>query len=468
MTNLSITKKIFFAAIGLGLILLSLALLGIRTFNKEANNSIRRDQTLLIAQLLEQEPYKKAIERFQTTRNELSIFQGPFWVVNRKGQVIAADTELPPPEAIDTIDFPTETHEIGFLIDSSNYDNGTILKLRSAEDEYLIYSLRASRTSGKSRIQIMGMLFGLFAFSIFSVLLGIYIYLKSKSKEATFIMKELEAGNLGTRFKISKLDEFGKLMLDFNKMADTIQNLIARIETTEKARKKLLQELGHDLRTPLTSLRAAIETLLEYDSQMSAEQRKQFFKVIDSDTQYFVKMVEDLFFIAEVAEPKYKKTTEKINIDNLLKSEIEIIKAQSKDKAIEVEFIDSTEGHYTLGDQVLLRRVFRNAIQNSYRFANSKIRVEVAPSNSFYAIIVQDNGPGFSESALKHFGKQRDRRILNTDNKSVMNVSLGLGSVIINTVVQVHGGYCQIQNTEKQPNKLGGAEVTMFLPQAAA
>lgn len=463
MFKFTTSKKIFLFALIYSLILVALALFGIKTFNKDAGLALRRDQTLLIAQIFEQEPYSKAMERFLSVRNGIGIFQGPVWIINSKKEVLESNILRPPPFDLQRLDLPTEIHEIKTVDTNFRENAGLVTKLNSPNDEYLLYVLLPSRTNSNSRTQIISLLFVLFTLSILSILFGVYLYMKSKSKEASFIMQELQTGNLDSRFKIDKIDEIGKLMLDFNTMADTIQSLILRIQTTEQARKKLLQELGHDLRTPLTSLRTAIDTLLEHDSLMSPEQRQQFFKIIDSDTQYFVKMVEDLFFIAEVAEPKYKKTTEKIDFDLLVQSEIETLKMQNTNKPIEIEFRAVPGSHQILGDQVLLRRVIRNAVQNSIRFAKSKVHIAITLNNNLFALTIQDNGPGFSESALQLFGKQRERRILKTD-KSLMNLSLGLGSVIINTVVQVHGGHCHIQNTKGEQNKLGGAELVIYLP----
>ncbi|EQD54194.1 HAMP linker domain protein, partial [mine drainage metagenome] len=110
------------------------------------------------------------------------------------------------------------------------------------------------------------------AVSAFAGLLITFVYLRQKSMEAKEILGSLEKGDLKARFPISRLDEFGSLMTDFNRMAQAIEDLVSRVEDTDRARQELLHELGHDLRTPMTSLKASVDTLTAHGDKMSPEQ----------------------------------------------------------------------------------------------------------------------------------------------------------------------------------------------------
>ena len=118
-------------------------------------------------------------------------------------------------------------------------------------------------------------------------------------------------------------------MLDFNRMAQEIERLVGRLQETEKARRMIFQELSHDLRTPLTSLRTAIDTLAAHGEQMTPIQRKEIITVCQAEISYYMEILEALLFIAQMDEPRYKKDTEAVNLSELLNAELQIRRSAS-------------------------------------------------------------------------------------------------------------------------------------------
>ena len=108
------------------------------------------------------------------------------------------------------------------------------------------------------------------------------------------------------------------------------------------------------------------------------------------------------------------------------------------------------------GDSHLLRRLFRNAFENAFSFAQSKVEVELRRNGTGVAVVVRDDGRGFNDIALAGFGEKRGTRSLT--NNAEGRISVGLGSVIMRAVVQVHGGSLSARN---RPGS--GAEVEMLI-----
>ena len=113
-------------------------------------------------------------------------------------------------------------------------------------------------------------------------------------------MKIFEKGNLKARFPIVRMDEIGQTMLRFNHMADEIEHLVERMKTVEASRASLLQELAHDLRTPVASLKNLIETVATKDASMQPALRVELMELALSECEYFERLVEDLLVIAQV------------------------------------------------------------------------------------------------------------------------------------------------------------------------
>jgi K+-sensing histidine kinase KdpD len=117
------------------------------------------------------------------------------------------------------------------------------------------------------------------------------------------------------------------------------------------------------------------------------------------------------------------------------------------------------------GDSHLLRRLFRNALENAVSFARTEVSVVVESAGSGeLRILVRDDGPGLSESALKSFGERRVSRTFERTKGS--RLSLGLGSVIMRTVAEIHRGKVVATNRKDPDGKVSGAEIQISLPRA--
>lgn len=284
-------------------------------------------------------------------------------------------------------------------------------------------------------------------------------YLRRKSEEARGVLLRLEQGDLKARFSVRKFDEFGGLLLDFNRMADEIEKLVMRIHSVESTRKNLLQELGHDLRTPLTSLKTSVETLQSHFTSMSEEDRADLVKLINGEVDYFKDLIEKLMTIAALDEPHYKKTTETVNLFEMIDREIG--SRQKTGNAGKLRWTlalsESDPSVFSLlGDPHLILRMFRNAFDNASRFARSEVQVTLLKKDHDIEIRVQDDGQGFVEEALQSFGKRREFR--GRHRSPGMYFSLGLGSVIMRTIAELHGGSVLIENLHDH-EKVSGAVV---------
>lgn len=297
-------------------------------------------------------------------------------------------------------------------------------------------------------------LFGLVGLAIL-LSSGISFYLlfsafRAKAVVVEDVISQLQHGNLKARFPVTKLDEVGRIMLLFNKMADEIERTVLSLRDNERARVHLMQELAHDLRTPVASLKNFLEVLnLKYES-MTAEMRKDFFEMSLKEIDYFEKLVEDLLFLGQVLEPKYKQRTQDVNLEEVLRGELKIIK--SKYPQIHGEI---SVGHglgdapiTVTGDKQQLQRLFRNGLENAFSFSKSQVIVRVSNGQGTIIVDIEDDGPGASEEDLQQFGQKRKSRKIDSSND---RVSVGLGSLIMATIAQSHNGEIGLQNRKNAP-----------------
>lgn len=285
----------------------------------------------------------------------------------------------------------------------------------------------------------------------------LFARMRKKAQGASEVISAIKAGDWQRRMPIDRLDEVGHLMQEFNRMADEIEAAVKAMKQAESSRTNLLQQLAHDLRTPVAGLRSLIETLeMRYES-LNPEARAELFSMAGREIEYFARLVEDLLFLAQVQDPRYRDAVDKVDLGKVIGEELDRLKV-----GIEVEWKGPREGLIVHGEPTLLKRLFRNGLENAASFAKSKVDVTAETMNGKILVTISDNGPGFSPEALKSFGEKRFSRLV--DSQQGGRVSVGLGSVIMATVVVAHGGVISVRNIE-QDGKVQGGEVRIELPE---
>ncbi len=365
------------------------------------------------------------------------------WLVSQEGIILSRNSLQELPIDWKELQVPKKIHGIEMNEEKFGLRPKTfVVKLDTTPVTYLISHNERTLFQGPYLLIQGTHTFTTAALAVFLALSISFYYLRRKSSEARKVLRQLEAGDLKARFEIKRFDEFGNLILDFNRMADEIERLVMRLRETEISRSNLLQELGHDLRTPLTSLSTAFETLKDHQELLTDEERSEFFAMIGTDIRYFQDLLDKLTLIAKIDGPHYKSSTEKINLASLLETEV-LSRQIATGKALNWRFIRCEDNHpLILGDSHLITRLFRNAFDNASRYANSDITIELKDLRDKVEILIIDDGPGLSEESLQSFGKRRERR----QRKNEHDLSLGLGSVIMKTIAQVHGGSVEMIN----------------------
>jgi len=433
--------------------------------NSESPNTLRNmmhTRLLSVAFKIDwAENYSKAISELDKEDED------KIWIVNRNGKILATTEKESFPFNLSEVKWPEKPYKIHSHDTGVNvFEKHFVIRFNRHPNNFLI--LRIGTGAPLSRpprfIIISFLAIGILSFMF--AILAVLVYMRSKSTIAREIISRIDNGDLKARFKIDHLDETGKLMLDFNRMADTIENLVIRLREVENARSNILQELGHDLRTPLTSLGTSVDVLSSNWKDMSDTQRDEITSLIKNDIQYFKRLIEDLFFLSEMSVVKFNTSITEIDIVALVAGEIEIYAGDfsDEDKKIKWEFSDDTDSadFSFKGDHLLIQRLFKNIYKNSSQFARSMVKTEVNLDRSNLNIRILDDGPGMTEEQIKNYGSRRRTRII--PEKSGGNVSLGLGSVIILNILEFHSGKLELKNIKDGAGKTCGLEIIIILP----
>jgi signal transduction histidine kinase len=241
------------------------------------------------------------------------------------------------------------------------------------------------------------------------------------------------SGDLGARTGIDRRDELGDA-------ARALDEMIVKLETSEEERRRLLTSIGHDLRTPLASMQAAVEALQDGVAPDPAA----YLRGIALDLDLLTHLVDDLFLLSRIDAGRLDLSSAEIDLAELADEAAEAVAPVAARRRIRV--LVSTPGRIgVIGDPAALGRVFRNLLTNALRHSpdDGEVRVELTRGESQVKIVVIDQGEGFSDEirprAFERFARADDSR--NRESGGT-----GLGLAIARAIVGAHGGTIAIED----------------------
>ncbi|WP_435009187.1 sensor histidine kinase [Tundrisphaera lichenicola] len=279
------------------------------------------------------------------------------------------------------------------------------------------------------------------------VLLGyaLAVHLATPLRKLRGVVDRFGQGELSARSGSNRRDEIGELARSFDRMAGQIESLRA-------FERRLLQDVSHELRSPLARLGFNLE-LARMD-----EGRDAAFERIGRDLARLSSLVNELLQLtcAEAEGDASARRFEPVRLDELLGSLAEDCGAEALAKGCRID--DRNEGPVSLeGDGELLRRAIENLIRNAIRHApeGSVIDVDLRTFAGLASITVRDQGPGVPESALESIF---DPFFRVDEARSRSDGGAGLGLSIAQRSVEIHGGRIFARNARP------GLLVTIELP----
>jgi two-component system OmpR family sensor kinase len=253
-------------------------------------------------------------------------------------------------------------------------------------------------------------------------------------------------------------DEIDRLEALFRDLAARIDAQMAQLQSVDAARREMLANLSHDLRTPITTLLAHLESLQMEDQPLSAQERTEYVAVAMRQGKRVAQLVEQLLEAAKLEARQIDTNLEPFPIGELLQDVVQkfALAARERDVALEVDAMAA--GTLVNGDIALLERVLDNLIDNALRHtpAGGRVTVQSEPRGERVRIAVKDTGPGLTrEEAARAF----ERFYRGDPGRSSSSGQSGLGLAIVRSILELHGSDIAV---ESQPGH--GASFYFELP----
>ena len=216
---------------------------------------------------------------------------------------------------------------------------------------------------------------------------GVLKKIEGSLSELSAGLRHLREGDLGFRLPDGQEDEFSAVRADFNATAQRLQQLVESERQSEKNRQELLAGISHDLRSPLTAIRAYAEGLLDGVAQTD-EARDQYLTIIRDKARDLQGLVNKLFLFSRMDLGRNELT--------LL---TETIAPEYAEKGMEIDFEAAAEGR-VLADPETLQRIVSNIAENSCKYGAKTLNIALREEPAFVAVTFTDDGPGVPQEAL--------------------------------------------------------------------
>lgn len=201
-----------------------------------------------------------------------------------------------------------------------------------------------------------------------------------------------------------------------------------------------IENISHDLRTPLTSILGYLDLLGDSTTQ---EERTEYLELIKKRARLLQGFIQDFYEISRIEADDYPLTLDIINIQGLLKDTLVTYynDFEKKKLAVTVELNDKPA--YIIADKIQIMRVLNNLLQNALKYADEIFIVEEELSGDYYVLRLINDKNNLNENEVKHIFER-----FYTGDHSRSNQSTGLGLTITRILVEKMNGMIEARLKE--------------------
>ena len=212
------------------------------------------------------------------------------------------------------------------------------------------------------------------------IILILTITLLSSYKKLSYICKILDEvlqGNFNQRIRIQNhIKPLNILSIKINNIIERLQRINKSNKISEESRKKMISNISHDLRTPLTSMLGYLELILDDSikndkisdgNTLSQKQKEEYLKIVYNKGNYLYNLLEEFFEVSKLESNDIRLEIKLLNVSEIIRENIISFFNEIKKLDIEPKISIPEEDIYVLGDEKALNRILSNLINNSLK-----------------------------------------------------------------------------------------------------
>ena len=282
--------------------------------------------------------------------------------------------------------------------------------------------------------------------SIGAAVIGIIVAAAVGNKMANPIVKlseaarQIEQGKFGYTVNIKGKDEIGRLAKNFNLMSKEIYRI-------DRGRNQFIGDVSHELKTPLASIKALIDSLLYGEDNIDTY--KEYLMDIDSEIDRLTNLIQKLLDLTKIGEKGLNLV--KVSLGELIRDSIKVVKPIAQSLNVQIK-TNIQNNPVILCDSERITEVLINLIDNSLKYLDktkTEKYINIVGKNlaNYYVLSIEDNGIGIEEKDLELIFEKFYRSDI---SRSRDTGGAGIGLSIVDNILKAHNWQIRV---ESEPGK---------------
>lgn len=249
---------------------------------------------------------------------------------------------------------------------------------------------------------------------------------------------EYALGNFSSPIQMNREDELGFI-------ADTMDFMAESLKDYDEDQRKLISNISHDFRSPLTSIKGYIEAML--DGTIPPDTQEKYLNIVLRETERLTKLTSGLLTLNSMDPKQNRLCRSRFDINTVIKNTAATFEGICTTRRISIELLFTDRESYVYADMGKIQQVLYNLIDNAIKFSqpDSTITIETTIKYEKIFVSVRDTGAGIPKDSLK---KIWERFYKSDASRGRDKSGTGLGLAIVKEIIQLHGENINVVSTE--------------------
>ena len=241
-------------------------------------------------------------------------------------------------------------------------------------------------------------------------------------------------------------DEIDRLGVTVEQMSQRIAEQIEQLRQADAARREMVGNISHDLRTPLASLQGYLETLTMKDDSFSPEQKRHYLDLAARQTERLSRLVSELFELTMLDSTATRLNFEPFSLAELVQDVAQKFRLEAERRTLVLETEIPERAPFVRADIGLIERVLENLIENALKYTprGGAVRLSLALGDGVITTRISDTGRGIPKEDM---GRIFERFYRVEKSRGDAPEGAGLGLAITRRILQLHDSPIEVEST---------------------